>query len=108
MSKGTGIPTNSILAAPDFVQGVVLAANTAQAFDTPTGMGYVAFSFDQDFWVKYGSTAAAIPSTSTTAGTSSPELNPTIRNLASTASCSGISIVSAFGCNGSLAWYKPA
>lgn len=108
MAKGPGIPTNQILQAPDFVQGVVLAAGTAQAFDTPTGMGYALFSFDQDFWVKYGSTAATVPSSSTTSGTTNSELNPTIRNIASTASCTGISLISNFTANGSISWYKPA
>lgn len=106
MAKGTGVSTQSILVRPDSVQAVVLAAGTGQAFDVPTGMAYVAFSMDQDFWVRYGSTAAAVPSTSSTSLTTNAELNPTVRNIQSTATTSGISIVSAFACNGSLNWYK--
>ena len=70
MSKGTGVPTQSILSAPDYTQAVVLAtgSSNAQVFDVPAGMGYCGFSMNNDFWVKYGSTAVVIPSTSTTAG----------------------------------------
>lgn len=106
MAKGTGVPTQSILVRPDSVQAVVLAASTGQAFDVPAGMAYVAFSFDQDFWVRYGSTAAAVPSTSSTSLTTNAELNPTFRNVQSTATTSGISLISEFACKGSLNWYK--
>lgn len=108
MAKGTGIPTQSILAVPDFVQNVVLAANTGQAFDTPTGMAYVVFSFNADFWAKYGSTSAAIPTSSSTIGSSalSSELNPTARNIQSTATTSGISLIADSACKGSMAWFK--
>jgi len=106
MAKGTGLPTQSILAVPDAVQAVVLAAGTGQAFDVPTGMACVAFSMDQDFWVLYGSTAASVPTTSSTSLTTNAELNPTVRNVQSTATTSGISIISSVVCSGSLAWYK--
>lgn len=107
MSKGTGVPVASILHAPDYTQAVVLSSGVGQAFDVPAGMGFVGFSLTEDFWVKYGSTAAAVPSTSTTAGTSSPELNPTYRNLSSTAKTTGISIVSDAAAKGSINWYLP-
>jgi len=106
MAKGTGLPTQSILVRPDAVQAVVLAAGTGQAFDVPAGMAVVAFSMDQDFWVRYGSTAAAVPSTSSTSLTTNAELNPTVRNVQSTATTSGISLISAVACSGSLGWYK--
>ena len=82
MSKGTGIAAGQILGFPDFVQAVVLVANTGQAFDTPAGMGSVLFSMNADFYARYGSTAAAVPTTSSTAATGS-ELNPTARNIGS-------------------------
>jgi len=106
MAKGTGLSMQAILTRPDFTQAVVLAAGTGQAFDVPTGMAFVAFSMDTDFWVRYGSTAAAVPSSSTTSGTTNAELNPTTRFVGSTATTSGISIVSAYACNGSMSWYK--
>ena len=96
MAKGTGLPTQSILVRPDAVQAVVLAAGTGQAFDVPAGMAVVAFSMDQDFWVRYGSTSL----------TTNAELNPTVRNVQSTATTSGISLISAVACSGSLGWYK--
>ena len=105
MSKGTGVPTNSILGFPDFVQSVVLTSGTGQAFDTPTGMAYAVFAMSNDFWVKYGSTGAVVPTTSSTAA-SGPELNPTARNVGSTATTTGISIISDYAAKGSIAWYK--
>lgn len=108
MSKGTGVPTPSILLTPDYTQAVVLSSGVNQAFDVPTGMGYVGFSMNNDFWAKYGSTAAVVPSSSSTAGSSTPELNPTYRNFGSTQGCTGISLVSDFATKGSLNWYKPS
>lgn len=110
MAKGMGIRNSGeILSFPDFTQAVVLAtgSSNAQAFDVPSGMAYCAFAFNADFWVKYGSTAVVIPSTSTTAGSTTPELNPTVRNIGSTQSCTGISIASESVCKGSINWYKP-
>ena len=106
MSRNTGLlhPTD-ILGAPDFTQSVVLSSGTAQAFDTPTGMAYVGFSMNYDFWTKYGSTGAVVPTTSSTASSGS-ELNPTYRNIGGTQTCTGISIVSDFAAKGSLNWYR--
>jgi len=108
MAKGSGIALNGILATPDYTQPVVLSSGVGQAFDTPTGMAIAAFSMNNDFWVKYGSTGATVPSTSSTAGSSSPELNPTMRFVGSTLSCTGLSIVSDFAAKGSINWYKAA
>lgn len=109
MAKGTNLRTEDILAAPDFIESVVLSSGAGQAFDVPAGMGYAAFSFNADFWVAYKSTGAAIPSSSSTANTTSnAELNPTIRNIQSTAACTGISLIAAAPASGSIAWYKPA
>ena len=114
MAKGTGLRTENVQLMPDFVQGVVLASSVPQAFDTPAGMGYVSFSFDSDVYVKYGSTATGYPSSSATAGTTFGERIPgaaatqTMRNIQSTAACSGISLVGAAAvARGTLSWYKP-
>lgn len=107
MAKQSGVPTPSILQFPDFTQSVVLSSGVGQAFDVPAGMGYVGFSMNADFWVKYGSTAAAVPSTSSTSGTTNSELNPTYRNIGSTAATTGISIAADAATKGSLNWYKP-
>lgn len=85
-----------IPAFTDSVASLVLAAGTGQAVDVPSGAGFVAFTSSVDFWVRYGSTGAAIPTTSTTAGSSAiSAFNPDSRNLTSTAACSVISLVSA-------------
>lgn len=107
MAKQTGVPTPSILQFPDFIQAVVLSSGVGQAFDVPTGMGYVGFSMNADFWVRYGSTAASVPSTSSTSGSTNSELNPTYRNVGSTAATTGISLVADTAVKGSLNWYKP-
>lgn len=99
--------SNEILNPSDYVQAVVLSSGVTQAFDVPTGAGFVAFAFDNDVWVKYGSTGATVPTSSSTLGSSTPELNPTVRNLSSTLGCTGISIVSDYACKGSLSWFKP-
>lgn len=106
-NTGTRNPTE-ILGRPDFVQPVVLTTGTSNAvsFDTPTGMGYVAFAMNVDFWAVYGSTGVTIPATNSTGSTGS-ELNPTIRNIGSTQSCTGITLASEYAGKGSLAWYKP-
>ena len=96
--------TAEILSTPDFVQSVVLTSGTAAAFDTPSGAGYLSISGNADYWVRYGSTAAAAPSTTTT-GSSGSELNPAIRNVGSTLACTGISIYSDFPFKGAISWY---
>jgi hypothetical protein len=93
-----------ILGAPDFVQSVVLSSGVGQAFDTPTGAGFCSFSMNADYWVRYGSTSAVAPTTSST-GSGGSELNPAMRNITSTASCTGISIYSDYPCKGSIAWF---
>lgn len=101
--------SGAILASPDYVQPIVLATGTsnAQAIDTPAGSGYAIFSFNQDFWVRFGSTAATAPSTTGLSSQSSgSELNPTARNFGSTLGCTGISIASEYVTKGSIAWYS--
>ena len=107
MAKNTGLPQFSMLSAPDVVQPIVLAANTGQAFDVPAGHSFVLFSLNADFYARYGSTSAQVPTTTSTGSTGS-ELNPTARNIGSTASCTGISIIAPAAASGSLSWFKPA
>lgn len=104
-NTGTRNPTE-ILGAPDFVQSVVLSSGVGQAFDSPAGAGFVAFAMNADVWVRYGSTGAVAPTSSSTAATGS-ELNPTIRNIGSTLTTSGISLYSETPAKGSLAWFRP-
>ena len=110
MSKGLGFRSDNILAFPDYTQAVSLStgSSNALALDIPTGMGFVGFSMNNDFWVKYGAATCTIPSTSSTAGTSTPELNPTYRRLGSSQSCTGIAIASEFATKGSVNWYRSA
>lgn len=82
-------PTD-ILRYPNRVATAVLVANTGQAFDIPTGAGIVSFGANVDFYVQYGSTAAAVPTTSSTATSTNSELNPTARSVSGT---TGFSIV---------------
>lgn len=104
--KTLGIKNSGeILGAPNFVQDVVLSSGVAQAFDTPAGAAYVAFAFTDNIRAQYGTTGAALPTTTST-NSSGSELNPTIRNLGSTLSTTGISIISPSACNGSLAWFN--
>lgn len=94
MMHPTDILTN---ASSDAIATMVSVAGTGQAFDTPTGAGFVSFGANVDFWVRFGSTVATVPTTSSTANTTANTsvLNPTVRNIGSTLACTGISIVSA-------------
>lgn len=106
--KTPGIKNSQeILTPSNYRQSVVLSSGVGQAFDVPAGAGFVAFAMDQNFWVQYGSTGAVVPSSSSTAGSTNSELNPTARNLSSTLACTGISLISDFACKGSLSWYAP-
>jgi len=106
MKNTGGVNATQILASPDVVQSVVLSSGVGQAFDAPAGAGFVAFAANADIWVRYGSTTAAVPTTSSTAATGS-EFNPTIRNIGSTQTTTGISLVSETACKASLAWWRP-
>lgn len=112
MAGNTGlVAPGVILADPDCVTLVALGtgSSNAQAFDVPAGKNIANFSFNGDVWVSYGTTAAAIPSTSSTANTTSnAELNPTIRNIGSTVVCTGVSLASEVAAKGSIAWYSKA
>lgn len=108
---GTMHPTDVISrASTDSISNIVFAANVAQAIDVPTGAGYVNFSANVDFWVAFCSTTVFIPTSSTTAGSSSNTsiINPTARNFHSTQSCTGISVISASSGYLALEWFTRA
>lgn len=96
-----------IIVSPDYVQQAVLVANTGQAFDVPTGAHYCSFAASQsvDFWVRYGSTAASIPTTSSTGSSTNAELNPTARNIGSTAATTGLSVIAGSAGYLTISWY---
>lgn len=104
--KGTGLTHPfDIISSPDYVGHGVLASSVGQAFDTPTGAGFVVFSSNVDFFVRYGSTAASVPTTSSTGSSTNAELNPTTRNIGSTAACTGISVISANAGIVTMSWF---
>lgn len=104
--KNTGLshPRDIILFA-DTVQQAVLVAATPQAFDVPTLGSYVVFGANTDFFVRWGSTQASVPTTSSTGSSTNSELNPTARNIGSTLDCTGYSIVSAAAGIVTASWY---
>jgi hypothetical protein len=106
MSGNTGlVAPGVIIGKPESpITTVVLSSGVGQAFDVPAGKNIASFSLSGDFWVAYGSTTAAVPTTSSTGG--AVELNPTIRFLGSTVSCTGISIISEVAPKGSITWYS--
>ena len=85
---------------PQWVDAIVLVANTAVTYYIPTGTNkvtanYLMFSSSggADFYVNYGATAA-VPGTSVTNGTA-PELNPLLRCVNN---LTAISIIAPVGC----------
>lgn len=107
MLHPTDIPT---FGSTDAIGYMIAAAGTAQAFDTPSGAGFVSISQSGgiDVYVAYGSTNAAVPTTSSTPGTTANRsiLNPDVRNIGSTAACTGISIVSPSTGVIQMEWFK--
>ena len=89
-----GIPT------PDSVNGVVLAASTAESITIPSGANHVLFNATAYFYVAYSGTAVVI--TDTTDGTGD-ELNPTLRTLKSGDT---LSVISAEVCNITASFYS--
>lgn len=69
-------------AFPDYIEDVVLAADTLVRIPIPTGAKFVVLSFDADVRAKLGvvTTALALP-TATTADGSGSELNPAARRI---------------------------
>lgn len=101
---GTQHPTE-VPATSDTIQQAVLAANVGAAFDTPPGGGIVAFGANGDFWVRWGSTAAAIPTTNSTGSSTNCELNPLSRNVGSTLNTTGYSIIAPSSGYVTASWY---
>lgn len=86
-------PTD-VLRYPNNVAVAVLVANTPQAFDVSSGAGLVSFGSNVDFYFRAGSTAIAVPTTSSTATSTNGELNPTARSVSGT---TGFCLVSPSG-----------
>lgn len=86
---------------PQYVDAVVLTANTAATYTFPTGKKYALFSATADFYVSYSGTAV-VPSTNVTDGTG-PELNPVMRQVDGLTS---VSIISPSSCVVTVAIYK--
>lgn len=105
--KGSGLlHPQEIIATPALVQSAALTANTPQTFDAPTGARFAVFASNVDFVASYGSTGAALPTTTSTASSSAQsELNPTARNIGSTFACTGITINAATSGYFSVSWY---
>lgn len=99
-------PTDSVPTFSDTIGVAVLAAGVGQAFDTPTGAGMVLFGADCNFFVRYGSTGAAVPAASSAGSSSGVEYNPTARNNVSTAACTGISIISPSSGIVTMSWFR--
>lgn len=99
-----------IMTPSDTIQSVALTTS-AQALDVPTGGTIASFASDSNFYASFGSTGAAVPTTTTTApstGNSCSELNPTIRDLHSTAKTTGLSIIApAAGGILTISWFSP-
>lgn len=97
---------NSTPLYSDTIQ-VCALTTSAQAFDTPTGAGYVSFGANANFAVGFGFATAVFPTTTSTIGsTANPEINPTSRNVGSTADTTGISVCgSSIGGMLTISWY---
>lgn len=83
-------PAN-IIQFSDFVESCLLTTSQ-QAFDIPAGAGFVAFGNTANFACLFGSTAVVWPAATST-NSSGAEINPTVRALASTQSCTGFSVI---------------
>ncbi len=61
---------------PNYVEAVVLVANTTQQVAIPATAAYATFSANTDFYVAYGSNPTAVVPVASTIDGSSNELNP--------------------------------
>ena len=89
----------------DHVDPIVLSANLSQAHPVPAGVQYVLFSFDGDFYARFGESpaiAATLPTVSAADGEGS-ELNPAARRIP--AGLTHIALISEAPRKGSLAFY---
>ncbi len=97
-------PTDN-LPFPRYVNHCVFAAaSSGHAYDVPAGANFVSFSADCNFAVRYGSTAAAYPSSDVTDG-SGNEINATMRNIGSTLTTTGISLIAPSSGIVTLSWF---
>ena len=100
-----------IMTPSDTLSSVALTTS-AQAIDIPAGAQFASFSCNSDFYAQYGiAGAAAVPTTTTTAPSTAlncSELNPTIRDLHSTAKTTALSVIApAAGGILTIGWYGP-
>jgi len=104
----TALNPADILRAPNYVNTAVLSSGVGQAFDVPAGCQFVFFGANCDFHVKYGSTAAALPTSSLSTG-SGNEINPTARNIGSSNATTGLSVITGTTGGGfvTMSWYTP-
>lgn len=105
------LPSSSVgaffaLQQSDYIEAIVLTADTAAVIQAPAGARFVLFSSDVDFFCKISAdftTATPIVPSTTTDG-SAPELNPTTRELNSERPYVGV--ISATMGTITLAFYK--
>lgn len=96
---------------PDYVEDVVLAADTLLRVAIPAEARFVLASFDGDVRVRIGlaDTALALPSVSSSNGAGS-ELNPAARRIPATLGNGTVPthliLRSPLACKGSLAFYR--
>ncbi|MFC5509253.1 hypothetical protein [Bosea massiliensis] len=95
----------------DYVEDVVLAADTLVRVPIPEGAGVAVFSFDGDFRVRLGvvATTFTLPATTTSNGSGS-ELSPAARVIPAklgdgTTTPTHICLRAAAACKGSIAFY---
>lgn len=98
---GHPLDSNRASIAPivsDYIDGRVLAPNTAERHALPAGARFIAFSSSADFYAKFGDSTvtAAVLSGDVTDGTAS-ELNPNVRRIPSTAT--HVSLISTSACS---------
>ena len=101
--KGIGlrVALDTYIAPSNSVTNLLLATSSPQAVDVPAGAKFLTIAGATDFWIRFGSTAVAIPSSSTIGTTGAPAseyipLYTTPRKWQlSTANTTGLSITSA-------------
>lgn len=103
---------SSAPAFPDYVEDVVLAADTLVRVPVPAGAGFVLFGADGDVRVKLGSvtTSFTLPLVSTSDGSGS-EINPAARRIPATLGdgltpASHLCLRAPLACRVSLAFYR--